>query len=257
MRVEAIYVSPVKSLALLRVGRATLGEHGIIEDRRFFLANDRARLVTQREVGPLAQVHAAYTLEPEVLRVEFPDGRVVEGAPVSGESITTRFFGKRDVAGFVVGGDWSAALSEFAEMRLRLVRAATSAFDGFPVSILSAASVEALRTSSGERAIDERRFRPNFYISGCGAHGEDAWIGSSVRLGATAVVRVRMADPRCDMTTHNPDTGVRDMKTLTLISASRIDQPQEVNFGVYASVEQAGTIAVGDEVVPLQEGGLR
>ncbi len=60
-----------------------------------------------------------------------------------------------------------------------------------------------------------------------------------------------MADPRCDMTTHNPDTGVRDMKTLTLISAYRTDQPKETNFGVYASVEQEGEIAVGDEVVPL------
>jgi uncharacterized protein YcbX len=251
MRVEAIYISPVKSLALLPMRRVTLGQHGIVEDRRFFLVSDRARLVTQREVAPLAQVRAAYALEPEVLRLEFPDGRVVEGTPVSGDPITARFFGQRDVEGSVVGGDWGAALSEFAGVRLRLVRAAKSAFDGFPVSMLSAASVEALRGSSGERSINERRFRPNFYVSGCGAHGEDAWIGGSVRLGATAVVRVRMADPRCDMTTHNPDTGVRDMKTLTLISAYRTDQPQEVNFGVYASVEQPGEIAVGDEVVPL------
>lgn len=253
MFVEAIYISPVKSLALLPMPRVTLGKHGIVEDRRFFLVSDRARLVTQREVAPLTRVRAAYALEPEQLRLEFPDGRVVEGAPVSGEAITARFFGQRDVEGFVVGGDWGAALSEFTGVRLRLVRAAKSAFDGFPVSMLSAASVEALRASSGEGSISERRFRPNFYISGCGAHGEDAWIGSAVRLGTTAVVRVRMADPRCDMTTHHPETGVRDMKTLTLISAYRTDQPQEVNFGVYASVEQAGEVAVGDEVVPLEE----
>ena len=189
MRVEAIYISPVKSLALLAAQRVTLGKHGIVEDRRFFLVNDRARLVTQREVAPLTQVRAEYTIEPEVLRLRFPDGRTVEGTPVSGEPITARFFGERDVEGFVVGGDWGAALSEFAGMRLRLVRAATSAFDGFPVSILSTASVEALRASSGERGLDERRFRPNFYISGPAAHGEDAWIGGDVRIGATAVVR--------------------------------------------------------------------
>jgi uncharacterized protein YcbX len=251
MRVEAIYISPVKSLALLPTQRVTLRKHGIVEDRRFFLVSDRARLVTQREVAPLTQVRAEYTIEPEVLRLQFPGGRAVEGTPVSGEPITARFFGERDVEGFVVGGDWGTALSEFAGMRLRLVRAAKSAFDGFPVSILSAASVDALRTSSREDSIDERRFRPNFYISGPAAHGEDAWIGSDLRLGATAVVRIRMADPRCDITTHNPDTGVRDMKTLTLISAYRTDQPKETNFGVYASVEQPGEIAVGDEVVPL------
>ncbi len=251
MRVEAIYISPVKSLALRRVERATLGTHGILEDRRFFLVSDKARLVTQREVGALTQIRAAFALEPEVLRLEFPDGRVVEGVPAATEPITSRFFGKRDVEGFVVEGEWAAALSEFAGMPLRLVRAAKSAFDGFPVSIVSTASVEALRTHAGEPSIDERRFRPNFYVSGCAAHGEDAWIGHIVRLGASAVVRVAMADPRCAMITHDPDTGARDLSTLKMIAAYRPLESKEINFGVYAGVEQPGEIAADDEVVPL------
>jgi uncharacterized protein YcbX len=251
VRVEAIYISPVKSLALLSVERAMLGKHGILEDRRFFIVSEKARLVTQREVAPLTQVRASYALEPEVLRLEFPDGRVVEGTPVSSEPITARFFGIRDVEGFVVEGAWNAALSEFAGMAVRLVRGAKSAFDVLPVSICSEASVEALRTHSGERSIDERRFRPNFYISGCDAHGEDAWIGGSVRLGASAVVRVVMADPRCAIPTHDPDTGVRDMSTLKMIAAYRPAESKDVNFGVYGSVEQPGEIVVGDEVVAL------
>ncbi len=251
MRVEAIYISPVKSLALQRVECVHLGKHGIPEDRRFFLVSDNARLVTQREVGPLTQVRATYTREPEILRLRFPDGRVVEGTPASGEPITARFFGERDVEGFVVDGEWAAALSDFAGMPLRLVRAAKSAFDGFPVSICSTASVEVLRTSSGEHTIDERRFRPNFYVSGCDAHGEDAWIGGTVRLGSAAAVRVVMADPRCAITTHDPDTGARDLSTLKMIAAYRPAESKEVNFGVYASVETPGEVAVGDDVVPL------
>ena len=250
MRIEAIYISPVKSLALQSADRATLGKHGIYEDRRFFLVSDKARLVTQREVATLTQVRASYTREPELLRIVFPDGAVAEGAPASSEPITSRFFGVRDVEGFVVEGPWAAALSAFAGMPLRLVRAAKSAFDGFPVSIVSSASVEALRTHSGERSIDERRFRPNFYISGCEAHGEDAWVGSSVQLGATAVVRVAMPDPRCAIITHDPDTGTRDLSTLKMIAAYRPLESKEVNFGVYASVEHEGEIAVGDEVTP-------
>jgi hypothetical protein len=250
MRVEVIYISPVKSLALQRLQRTTLGKHGIVEDRRFFLVSDKARLVTQREVASLTQVRAAYTREPDVLRLEFPDGQVVEDAPTNGEPITSRFFGERDVEGFLVHGPWAAAMSEFAGMPLRLVRAAKSAFDGFPVSICSEASVEALRAHSGEVSIEERRFRPNFYISGCDAHGEDAWIGGRVRLG-TAVVKVAMADPRCSITTHDPDTGARDMSMLTMIAAYRPMESKEVNFGVYASVETPGEIAVGDDVEPL------
>lgn len=250
MRIEAIYISPVKSLALQRVERATLDKHGIFEDRRFFLVSDQARLVTQREVATLTQVRASYTRDPEVLRITLPDGGVAEGVPGGAEPITSRFFGERDVEGFVVEGDWAAALSEFAGMPLRLVRAAKSAFDGFPVSIVSTASVEALRAHSGEQSIDERRFRPNFFISGCDAHGEDAWIGHSVRLGASATVRVAMADPRCAIITHDPDTGARDLSTLKMIAAYRPMESKEVNFGVYASVEQIGEIAVGDEVAP-------
>ncbi len=250
MRIDSIYISPVKSLALQRLERAMLGKHGIVEDRRFFLISDKARLVTQREVASLTQVRAAFTREPDVLRLEFPDGRVVENAPVSGEPITSRFFGERDVDGFLVDGPWAEAVSEFAGMPLRLVRAAKSAFDGFPVSICSEASIEALRASSGEASIDERRFRPNFYISGCDAHGEDAWIGGRVRIGG-AIVKVAMADPRCAIITHDPDTGERDMGTLKMIAAYRPTESKEVNFGVYASVETAGEIAVGDDVEPL------
>jgi hypothetical protein len=250
MRIDSIYISPVKSLALQRVERAHLGKHGILEDRRFFLIDDEAGLVSQREVGPLARVRAAYTLDPDLLRLEFPDGRIVEGPPMAVEPITARFFGQRDVEGFFVEGGWNAALSEFAGVPVRLVRAAKSAFDGFPVSICSLGSIEALRASSGEPAFEERRFRQNIYINGASAHEEDTWIGATVHLGAAAVIHARMADPRCVMITHNPETGDHDLNTLKMITAYRTDQPKEVNFGVYASVETPGEIAVGDEVVP-------
>jgi uncharacterized protein YcbX len=52
------------------------------------------------------------------------------------------------------------------------------------------------------------------------------------------------------MTTLNPDSGRQDLDTLNLIAAYRTDQPKEVNFGVYCTVRQEGTIAVGDEVIP-------
>ena len=186
-----------------------------------------------------------------MLRLEFPDGRVVEGTPVSGDPITARFFGQRDVEGSVVGGDWGAALSEFAGVRLRPGARGEVGVRRVPVSMLSAASVEALRASSGERAIDERRFRPNFYVSGCGAHGEDAWIGGSVRLGATAVVRVRMADPRCDYDDAQPRHGRARHEDADADLGVPHRPAAGSELGVYASVEQTGEIAVGDEVVPL------
>ncbi len=251
MRIEAIYISPVKSLALRSLQHAHLGANGILEDRRFFLVSDRDRLVTQREVASLTQVNAAYTLDPEVLRIEFPDGTVVEDAPRDGDPVSARFFGVRDCAGLAVTGGWSEALTKFAGTPLRLVRAIGNAFDALPVSICSAASVEALRISAGAPAIEQRRFRPNLYVSGTKAHEEDDWVGASVTIGNEARVHVHLRDPRCVMITHNPETGERDLDTLRMIMAYRTDQPKEANFGVYGTVEQAGNVAVGDIVRPL------
>jgi len=114
--------------------------------------------------------------------------------------------------------------------------------------LLSTGSIDALRRSSGVAAFEARRFRPNVLVAGAERpHEEDEWLGASVRIGA-AVIRVRMRDSRCVMTTLNPDTGEHDHDTLNMISSYRTDQPKEVNFGVYGTVVQAGEMAVGDEI---------
>src|SRR5262249_52948501 len=150
------------------------------------------------------------------LSLTFPDGRTVSGSVERGEPCSTRFFGQIDVEGFAVSGPWSEALSSFTGMAVTLVEAAKAhAFDALPVSVLSTASLHALRhVADGAAAIDERRFRPNILISGApAAHEEDTWIGRDVSIGE-AVVRVIMRDERCVMTTHNPESGDRDFDTL-------------------------------------------
>ena len=248
IRVEAIYISPVKSLALTPVTSVHVGRHGIAEDRRFFIVEERGRLFSQRECGQLALVRADYSIEPEQLTLRFPDGTEAAGTPEIAEAISARFFGKRDVEGHVVRGPWSEALSDFAGRPVRLVRAASTAFDALPVSMCSTASLDALRAQAGDgAAVDARRFRPNFLLGGCTPHQEDGWLDETVHIGE-AEVRIRMRDSRCEITTHNPDTGVRDIDTLGLIASYRLDQPKQVNFGVYGTVEREGHVAVEDEV---------
>jgi uncharacterized protein YcbX len=127
---------------------------------------------------------------------------------------------------------------------------AGSTFDGFPLSLCSTASLDALAAAAGRDAIDGRRFRQNIYVSGATAHQEDDWIGGEVRAGK-ALLRVKMADPRCVITTHSPETGEADLNTLKIITLYRSDQPNEVNFGVYCTVAEPGEAAVGDEVAPV------
>lgn len=258
MHVEAIYITPVKSLRLQSVERATVTKTGLVGDREFFLVDDNNRLVTMREIGALATVRADYVFDHELLRLDFPDGRAIEAKPMAGEPVAVRFFNTPDFAAYEVPGPWDDVLTLFTGRRVCLVRAAEkrSGVDALPVSLLTSASVDALRESSGVRAFEERRFRPNIYIAGAERpHQEDEWLDASVRIG-TAVIRVRMRDSRCVMTTLSPDTGEHDFDTLKMIAAYRTDQPKEVNFGVYGTVTQPGEIAVGDaiEVVENQDG---
>ena len=111
-------------------------------------------------------------------------------------------------------------------------------------------SLCALAEAAGEESVDGRRFRQNIYISGSAPHEEDTWLGGEVRVGQ-ALLRVKVRDSRCAVTTHSPETGEIDMNTLKIIATYRTDQPKEVNFGVYCTVAGPGEAAVGDEVVPL------
>jgi uncharacterized protein YcbX len=55
------------------------------------------------------------------------------------------------------------------------------------------------------------------------------------------------------VTTHNPDTGAADFDTLGHITRRRQDQPKQVNFGMYATVDRPGEVAVGDAVSVFEE----
>jgi hypothetical protein len=253
---EAVWIAPVKSLALQRVDRAHLTDSGIRGDRAFFIVDERGRLFSQRECGALVQVQAHYDVERDGLELRFPDGAAAAGRVEDGDPLTAIFFGKRETPGVVVRGPWSDALSRFAGQRVRLVRAVhADAFDAMPLSLCSRASVDHIRDGvpSGV-TFDERRFRQNLVLAGAIPFEEDAWIGRRVAIGA-AVVTPRLRDSRCVITTHDPVTGEADFDTLGHITSKRADQPKQVNFGMYASVDQPGEIAVGDAVAALEEVG--
>lgn len=252
--VAAIFTSPVKSLALSRSSSVTVGPNGIVEDRRFHLVDAEGRLVTQRQQGRLTLVQAGYSGESEALSLKFPDGERVEGATELGDAVTTVMWG-RQVSGREVVGPWSEALSEFCGSPVRLIKTENpcESFDEYPVSILSQASIDNLggRTNGGPD-IDGRRFRPNFLLDGCSPYEEDSWLGGLVRIGPDLTIRLVAPDPRCAITTLDPDTGERDIDVPKLILSYR-PNARAAYFGVYGAVEATGTVSVGDAVELVQD----
>jgi uncharacterized protein len=250
--VSRLSITPVKGLALSHPDEVAITPTGVPENRRFFLVDERGKLLDGTRDGPLFGVHADCDPDGERLSLRFPDGRLVDERVSVGEAKVTPFWG-RPVRGHSVEGPWSEALSELLGRRVHLMRADDpgGGFDAAPVSLLSDAALEKLAHESGEDDVDGRRFRMLIYLANCAPHEEDSWIGRRVRIG-DVLVRVTEPNARCRMTTRNPETGVRDFDTLREIKRYRgVRDKKAIDFGVYADVEEPGRVRVGDAVEPL------
>ncbi|PKB64737.1 MAG: hypothetical protein BZY80_02180 [SAR202 cluster bacterium Io17-Chloro-G2] len=246
--VQAIHIAPVKSLGLVQPSSVHVGPAGIDEDRRFFLVDQRSAVLTQRQVGTLVRIKPDYQPEKDFLRLSFPDGTVVEGVVELRDPVETIMWGRR-VRGNMVSGDWSKVLTKYCGGTVSLVqsRQPGECFDEYPVSLLSSASVDRLKQRPGVGGhVDERRFRPNFLLAGCQAHEEDTWMGRQLQIGEGPVLRVIAQDPRCAITTLDPETGQPDLDTPSFIKEYR-PSPGPAFFGVYAVVERPGQVSVGDQ----------
>jgi hypothetical protein len=250
--------TPVKATRLHAVERLDLGPDGVADNRRFYMVDARDRMVNSKIIGELQTIIADYSAADRRLRLELPDGRVVEDEIRLGDELDTRFFSS-ERRGRLVEGPLSEALSEVAGRPLRLVEScdAGHGVDRGPdgaVSLISRASLARLASAGGvESPIDVRRFRMLVEIDGVDAHEEDGWVGNRpVRIGG-AVVAFGGHVGRCLITSRDPDTGVVDLPTLDILGDYRgaVARTEPLPFGVWGRVLDPGTVRLGDEVAPL------
>ena len=247
--VGAIYTAAVKSLALEPRTSVEVGPAGIAEDRRFHLIDGGGRLLTQRQRPRLALVTAAYNPSANHLSLTFPEGDEVPGTVELAETVQTVIWG-RPVPGQVVTGPWNDTLSSYCGGPVRLVKTddVGLSFDEYPLSILSQASIDLMgQLTNDAKEFEARRFRPNFALDGCSPHEEDSWLSRVIAIGPQVRLRVVAPDPRCAITTIDPETGERDFDTPRFLLTYR-PSARAPYFGVYAAVENPGSVAVGDTV---------
>jgi uncharacterized protein YcbX len=221
----------------------------VAEDRRFYLVDEGGRLIDGLVVGALVQVRAWTNAEGSVLRLTLPDGRAIEDEIRTGEPITTAIYG-RMAESHLVTGPWSDALSGLFGRPLRLARVdrpgGTRRHN--QASIVSDGSLARLGYQFGSGAVDGRRFRMLIELADGGEHEEDGWIGQRIAIGES-ILQVTKPDARCAMTTHDPDSGARDLDTLRAIREYRgLRDGKNLDFGVLADVERPGRVRLGDVV---------
>ena len=249
--VAALLTTPVKGLRVLAREAIELTPAGVADDRRFYLVDERDRMVNGKQLAGLNEIVA--TLDGDELALAFPDGTRIAG-PVAyaDETLETSFF-SRPTPARALTGDFGEALSAHVGRSVRVVegvhRKALDRGRGGAASLISRASLDAIERLAGEH-VDPRRFRMLVEVDGLAeAHEEDTWIGQTLRVGA-AVVRVRGHVGRCLITQRHPESGKTDIPMLDLLRSYRggLDTTEPLAFGVYGEVLEPGRVAVGDPI---------
>jgi uncharacterized protein YcbX len=221
IHVRALLITPIKGLRVTPREELMLERAGVRDNRRFYLVDERGRMVNGKQIGELTELRSEYRDADRSLTLTLPDGERISGAVCLGEEIDTRFF-RRTLRASVVLGPWSDAISTHVGRPLRLVEADPAQKESIAASGAPCRSYRGAHSSGwpavagngGE--IDARRFRMLVEIDGIDPHGEDAWVGRRVRIGE-ALVGFNGHVGRCLVTSRDPDSGVVDLPTLDLI----------------------------------------
>jgi uncharacterized protein YcbX len=245
--VTQLAIAPVKGLRVAAMDEVEIGATGPVGDRAFLVVGADNTLLLTTRTPALLQVAARW--QDGVLALTFPDGRTVAAVPEPGEPAETANYEGRRIAGRLVDGELSEAMSEHLRRPVRLLaRDATDrGADDAPVTLMSRASLEALAPALDGVVPDARRFRMTITIDGVGAWDEHGWGGRELAAG-DAVLRVTRPVGRCVVTTRDPERGRRDVPTLKALAALR--GKDDVTFGVWCEVVSPGRVRVGDPVVP-------
>ena len=267
-----LWIHPVKSLRGLSVEHAEVTPRGLAGDRRWMVVDRDGRFLTQRQQPKLALIHPQ--LDEHQGRLLLHDaGRVRPDLELplhlqSGKPVEVQVWNDRVQA--LNAGDAAAEwISQAAGQPARLVympehtrRGVDPAFgqpgditsfsDGFPLLIISQASLDELNRRLG-RSLPMRRFRPNLVVTGTEPHAEDHW--RRIRIGEVELELVKPCS-RCIVTTVDPETGERDeaREPLRTLMQYRL-RDNKVYFGQNAIPRRTGWLQTGQPVEVLERAG--
>jgi hypothetical protein len=277
--VSSIRRYPVKSMAGETLDRAEFGARGLRGDRAWAVRNNAGELAGAKKLPKLMGLSARYASAPPEegsgeAQIALPDGDSVSTSSPDCEKRISESIGHEvtleslrppseldfyrnvgslpeDVEGYLrdlfarTKEEPLPDLSVFPPEIFEFSTPPGTFFDAFPLLVMSEAGLAHLQSRASDSRFDVRRFRPNLVIGDTGGDApipEFGWSGRKLRVGS-AVLSVGVECPRCVMTTHAFDDLPKDptiMRTLVREAGG--------NLGVYANVETAGEITVGDTV---------
>jgi len=280
MRLSSIHTYPVKGCHRIDHESAVVQPWGLAGDRRWLIADDEGRMLTQREEPGMTQLSPSIVDGALLLRTEGRPDLTVP-APAADE-LTEVAVWSTPVGLSPAGEEADAWLSGALDRKVRLYHLddptrrpvdpdygestdRVSLADGFPLLLANSASLAAVNDWVAEESPHEwplpmTRFRPSVVVEGAPAWAEDGWLGGRLRIGRRTLagagsasvaggVTFRAPKPcgRCVVTTTDQESGARGREPLRTLGKHR-NIGRKLLFGLNLIPDGTGEIRVGDEV---------
>jgi uncharacterized protein YcbX len=278
--VVSVWRYPVKSMLGEELETADVAGRGLVGDRAYALIDRETGKVASaknpRKWGRLFECRAAFSRPPRPgeelppVNITLPDGTAVASTQSDIDEVLSRVFEREVSLATTAGGplqleeywpdiDGLSHRNTTTDEQIAMGAAGTF-FDFAATHVMATATLERLHElyPQGEFAVE--RFRPNLVVqlaSGERAFTEAAWTGWTLEAGAQVRLNVLMPCARCVMTTL-PQGGLPNdpgiLRTVALHNKPVIKEYGQAlpSAGVYASVQQGGTVRRGDPVSRAQ-----
>ncbi|MFG1651525.1 MOSC domain-containing protein [Micromonospora sp. NPDC049275] len=217
---------PIKSLLGERLSTLEVEQRGLAGDRLWAVRDADGKLGSGKNTRRFRRMPGLFTLRGHcgdpVPVVELPDGRRFDANEAAGHEAVS------DVVGRPVTIEREASVLHH---------------DEGPVSLISTASLRRLHDLLGE-PVDPVRFRANLLVDVPGNDfPEDGWLGRTIRVGSEVVLRPHRRLTRCVMVDLAQEGAVEHGQILRTIA-----ECNDMTFGVWATVERPGRVALLDTV---------
>ncbi len=257
--VSALWRFPVKGMMGEQLNRSLVTGGGLAGDRDWALIDGDNRIGTgkiPRKWGPLFSSRARYLEEPNgngpiAAEMTLPDGERMMTADGEADARLSALLGFE--ARLITEAPGPLKLEspplgkvpESEDAEAVDFPVINRFFDLGSLHLLTTATLTNLRELSPGTTFDARRFRPNVIVDTAGSSGfvENDWPGKVIAIGNEVRIKVMMPTVRCVVTTRAQDDLPNDPAVLETAA-----EHNSANVGVYAAVEQGGTVRRGDSV---------
>ncbi len=286
--VKALWRYPVKSMVGESCDSVAIENFGVLGDRLWTVRDETIGEISVVRKNPkLLQCSARYESAPNIdetpaVEITFPTGAVSSSASKDTEAMLSELLAKpvtlwplqakRNWQHYRLAGIAGAKemkrlfankeipdFSSISWMKIfELMLFATPLgryYDVYPLHVLSTNSLAKMAELEPEGDFDVRRFRPNIVIENAGKEvgfDEFTWLGGTLTIGTT-IIKCQSRTIRCSAPSQ-PQAGME--KSAKVMRG--LDKHTDRYMGINATVLQAGSINVGDEVhwQPAQQGKL-